>query len=269
MVVSPPPPHVLAAFGATADPPELLSGGSGSAYRSGDIVLKPVGNTAEASFIATTFEQLRVSGMRVARPVRSSDGRWVVAGWSAGRFVSGRWEPRHSDIIRCSLALHSALAHLPQPRFLRERMNLHSWADRLAWGEGVDEFGQLGEGHGARLMSDLAAGRRPVDLPSQVVHGDMFGNVLFAGSAPPAVIDITPYWRPVSWAAAVVAVDALSWGGAPNDLLDEWTELPQWPQMLRRALMFRLGVSLADPRTTPSSLVQILSAAEAIAPHLD
>ena len=43
------------------------------------MVVKPVDNTAEASWIAATFEQLRVSGIRVARPVRSSDGRWVVA----------------------------------------------------------------------------------------------------------------------------------------------------------------------------------------------
>jgi uncharacterized protein (TIGR02569 family) len=269
LVSTPPPAHVLAAFGAGSAQPENLSGGRGLAFRCGDVVFKPVENTAESSWIAATFEQLRVSGIRVARPVRSSDGRWVVAGWSAQRFVSGRVEPRYNEIIETSLVLHEALAAVPNPRYLRDRSDLYSWADRLAWGEPVKGPWELGDGHGARLFHELAIGRKPVDLPMQVVHGDMFGNVLFAGSAPPAVIDITPYWRPAVWSAAVIAVDALSWGGAQTELLEDWSDLPEWPQMLLRALMFRLAVSLSHPRSTPSSMVEMLSAAELIRPFLD
>ena len=268
-VSTPPPAHVLAAFGAGAISPEQLPGGRGLAYRCGDIVFKPVDNTAEASWIATTFEQLRISGIRVARPVRSSDGRWVVAGWSAQRFVSGRVEPRYNEIIETSLILHEALAGVPNPRYLRDRNDLYSWADRLAWGEPVTDDRTLGDGHGARLFDELAIGRKPVDLPGQLVHGDLFGNVLFAGSAPPAVIDMTPYWRPAVWSAAVIAVDALSWGGAQTELLQDWSHLPEWPQMLLRALMFRLAVSLSHPRSTPESLVEMLTAAEIIRPFVD
>jgi uncharacterized protein (TIGR02569 family) len=269
LVPTPPPTHVLAAFGAGSATPERLPGGRGLAFRCADIVLKPVDNTAESSWLAATFEQLRVSGIRVARPVRSSDGRWVIGGWSAQRFVSGRVEPRYDEVIETSLLLHEALADVPSPRYLRDRDDLYTWADRLAWGEEMDARWDLGGGHGARLLDELAVGRKPVDLPPQVVHGDMFGNVLFAGSAPPAVIDITPYWHPASWAAAVIAVDALSWGGAQTELLQQWAHLPEWPQMLLRALMFRLAVSLAHPRSTPSSLVEMLSAAEIIRPFLE
>lgn len=268
LVPTQPPAHVLAAFGAAATP-EQLPGGRGLAFRCADMVLKPVDSTAEASWVAATFEQLRVSGVRVARPVRSSDGRWVVAGWCAQRFVSGRVEPRYSDIIETSLTLHQAMTGVPQPRYLRDRDDLYSWADRLAWGEPVSRRWALPDGHGARLFGELARARSEVGLPDQVVHGDMFGNVLFAGTAPPAVIDITPYWRPASWAAAVIAIDALSWGGAPTELLEEWAHLPEWPQMLLRALLFRLSVSLTHPRSTPSSLVEVLSAADIIRPYLD
>lgn len=269
LVPSQPPAHVLAAFGAGSVAPEQLPGGRGLAFRCADMVLKPVDNTAEASWVAATFEQLRVSGVRVARPVRSSDGRWVVAGWSAQRFVSGRVEPRYSEIIETSLTLHQALAVIAQPRYLRDRDDLYSWADRLAWGEPVSRRWELPDGHGARLFAELSSARTGVDLPDQVVHGDMFGNVLFAGTAPPAVIDITPYWRPAAWAAAVIAVDALTWGGAATDLLEEWAHLPEWPQMLLRAVLFRLAVSLTHPRSTPSSLVDMLSAAQVIRPYLD
>jgi uncharacterized protein (TIGR02569 family) len=263
-----PPDHVLRAFSVPAQPAELLEGGEGRTWRCGSIVIKPVDHPAEASWIAGTFEDLQVAGVRLARPVRSSDGRWVVAGWSAQRFVSGSPSPRPDEILLAAQALHEALAPVAEPRFLRERSSLYSWADRLSWGDIDDDDGRIGSGHGARLFTELAAGRRSVDLPSQVVHGDLYGNVLFAGTAPPAIVDITPYWRPTAWAAGVIAVDALV-GGAPIEILDDWDRWPCWKQMLRRALLFRLAISLAHPMTPPSALVTMLSSAERIAPYLD
>ncbi len=265
----PPPEHVLAAFGAATQQPELLGGADGRAWRCGEIVLKPVHDTAESSWLANTFESVQVPGVRLPRPVRSSDGRWVVSGWSAHRFVSGRHDARYDDIIAVGLRVHEALHAVPEPRFLRDRDDPLSWADRLAWGEIEDSDGRIGSGHGARLFLDLAAGRRPVRLPGQIVHVDMYEKVLFAGTAPPAVIDFTPSWRPASYAAAVAAVDALAWGGAPIELVDRWRELPEWPQMLRRALLFRLAVALARPLTSPDQLVPLLSTAERLGPTLD
>jgi len=267
-VSSPPPEHVRVAFGVVAATPVQLTGGRGRTWRCGDVVLKPIEDAAEASWLAGTMEQLRVDGIRVARPVRSSDGRWVVAGWTAQRFVSGRPGSRYDDIVKAGDALHRAMSAVQRPRLLDRRADLYSWSDRLAWGEITDD-GRLGDGHGARLYADIADGRRPVAAAAQLVHGDLFGNVLFAGSAPPAVIDITPYWRPTSWATAVVVVDAVTWGGADTVLLTQYSDLPDWSQVLRRAVMFRLAVSLAHPRTTPESLVEMLAAAEVIRPLLD
>jgi uncharacterized protein (TIGR02569 family) len=263
-----PPEHVRVAFGVVAATPQHLPGGQGRAWRCGDAVLKPVDDAAEASWLASTLEQLRVDGIRVARPIRSSDGRWVVAGWTAQRFVSGRPAPRYAEIVAAGDALHRALAGIPRPRFMDQRHDLYSWSDRLAWGPAAADPG-LGDGHGAQLYAELAAGRRAIDVPDQLVHGDLFGNVLFAGSAPPAVIDIAPYWRPTGWAAAVAVVDAVTWGGADTALLTEYQDRSDWPQLLRRAVMFRLAVSLAHPRTTPESLVEMLAAAELIRPLLD
>jgi len=31
---------------------------------------------------------------------------------------------------------------------------------------------------------------------NQLVHGDLYGTVLFIGTAAPGITDITPYWRP-------------------------------------------------------------------------
>jgi hypothetical protein len=38
--------------------------------------------------------------------------------------------------------------------------------------------------------------------------------VLFHDGLPPAIIDFTPYWRPVGYASAIVVADALVWEGA-------------------------------------------------------
>ncbi|MET0864795.1 MAG: TIGR02569 family protein [Nakamurella sp.] len=263
-----PPEHVLLAFGAVDGQPELLTGGQGRTWLCGSTVMKPVSNPAETSWLASTFEQVQVPGIRLARPIRSSDGRWVVSGWSAQRYVSGVRAPRHEQIREAATALHEAIAGVPRPRFLSTRTDLYSWADRLAWGEIHDDTGRVGSGHGARLFAELAADRRDVRTTSQLVHGDLFNNVLFAGDASPAIIDITPYWRPVGWAVAVIAVDALAWGEAPIEIMTEWRRWRDWPELLRRALLFRLAVTLAHPLTPPGELVTMLSTAERIAPHL-
>ncbi|MEP6979840.1 MAG: hypothetical protein ABJA16_03655, partial [Nakamurella sp.] len=72
-----PPDHVRSAFGVAGELPQLMAGGRGQTYRCGGVVLKPTTDAAEASWLAGIFEQLWVPGVRIARPVRSSDGRWV------------------------------------------------------------------------------------------------------------------------------------------------------------------------------------------------
>ena len=251
---------MCAAFGVSVEDLEPLhdigggSSGSGAVpvWRGGEVVLKPVPGPAEAAWVAQTLDALQVDGVRVARPLRSSDGRWVVAGWSATRFVAGRTEPRHDEVVAVSLRLHRATASLPRPRFLANRTDVWAMADRAAWGEADPS---LDGAKGGTLFDSLTGLRRPAPgLRDQIVHGDLFGNVLFAGSAPPAVIDFSAYWRPPEWAAAVVVVDALAWGGADDGLLDRWAELRQWPQALLRALLFRLAAHALYPRSTPASL---------------
>lgn len=233
------------------------------------MVLKPTSAPAEAAWIAATFENLRSEQLRLARPVRSSDGRWVIGGWTAQRFLSGRPDDRYLDILDAGDRLHALIAGVPRPRFLAQRDDLYAWADRLAWGEVEDLERRIGTGHAATLFGALADARGPVTAVAQVVHGDLFGNVLFAGSAPPAIVDITPYWRPVNWSAAVVVVDAICWGGATTELVEACADRDDWPEMLRRALLFRLGVSLGHPRSTTESLVEILSGAEVLQPYLE
>ena len=145
--------------------------------------------------------------------------------------------------------LHRGLAGLPRPAFLDARDDVWARADRAAWGEsGAGDRTALPE------VERLLAARRPLALPSQIVHGDLSGNVLFAEGLPPAVIDLSPYWRPAAYARAVVAVDARLWHGAGPGLTARAAE----PQLILRALLFRL-LCARDP------VAQALDAAPLVA----
>jgi uncharacterized protein (TIGR02569 family) len=240
---------VRAAFGAKESVPELI--GAGPQWRCDDIALRPVTNPAEASWVAQTLGDLTVPGLRIGRPLRSSDGRYVVGGWVAFRYVSGAAEARYDEMIATSLRLHKATAKLSVPRFLQNRADVFAMADRAA--AGVEEA-PLDPSLGGRLFDVLSASRRPLGLRSQVVHGDLFGNVLFDGDAAPGIVDFTAFHRPAEWAAAVLVVDALAWGGADDGLPKRWTHLPEWPQVLLHALLYRLAVHALHPHSTEQSM---------------
>jgi uncharacterized protein (TIGR02569 family) len=263
-----PPEHVRATFGLSEVTPVSLGDRDGG-WRLGDVVLSPVADHARAAWSAKVRETLKVDGLRVARPVRATDGRYVVSGWRADTFLEGIPEPRHDEVVSVSLRLHQATAKLERPRFLVQPpvapwvdVDVFVAADRAAW-EAVPLRSLRAGGiplattpdgqRSLELIGQLATLRKPVQTPAQLVHGDLFGTVLFAGVYPPGLTDITPYWRPAPWAAGVIVVDALAWGGADDGLLERWSDLPEWPQMLLRATMFRLAVHALHPRSMPEA----------------
>ncbi len=91
----------------------------------------------------------------------------------------------------------------------------------------------------AKHVARLAAARRPLDASDQLIHGDLIGNVLFAEGLPPAMIDLSPYWRPAPFAAAVVVADALVWEGADVALVAQTGHIDRFEQYLVRALIYR------------------------------
>lgn len=243
-----------------------LGSGWDGGWRIGEVVLSLIADHPRAAWSAKVRETLFVDGLRLARPVRSTDGRYVVAGWRADTFVAGVPEARHDEVISVGVRLHEATATLERPRFLTQNpvppwteVDVFTVADRAAWEDRPLQALPLGapqlpesedRRQAVELLAQMAGLRRATESPSQLVHGDLYGTVLFAGSAAPGITDMTPYWRPAPWAAGVAAVDALSWGEADDELIERWEELPEWPQMLLRALMFRLAVHAMHPRST-------------------
>jgi uncharacterized protein (TIGR02569 family) len=228
---------VLTGFALTASP-EPLPGGENRAWRVGDVVLKPVDvPDAQLEWQASLYESLRdEEQFRVPGVIRASDGTLVVEGWYATTFLPGRHvQRRWLDIVEVGEVFHAAIGSVRRPAFLDERTDPWSIGDRAAWGElPVAEIPETK--HLQRLLDHL----RPINAPSQLIHGDLTDNVSFDDELPPAVIDMSPYFRPLSFASAVIVADALVWEGADASLLEAFDAHVDFPQYLLRALIYRV-----------------------------
>jgi uncharacterized protein (TIGR02569 family) len=192
----PPPAQVLAAFEVRASP-EALSGGQATAWRAGDVVLKPLDMSIDAlRWQAGVLGAAEPDGFRVAPPLRTTEGELVVDGWTAWPMLAGAHAPRWADIVAVGERFHRALAGVERPAaVLDARPDGWAQADRIAWGERpAGRFARVPE------VAHLIAARTPVSAANQLIHGDLSGNVLFAEGLPPAVIDLSPYWRPPAYA---------------------------------------------------------------------
>jgi uncharacterized protein (TIGR02569 family) len=235
--MSAPSREVLEAFGVSGQP-TLLRGGMGRTWRVGDVVLKPVAGVLEHAWVCDVYDAWSEPEVRVPQPLRA-DGAWSFAGWGAHVLVPGENARAGDDpawFRRVADTFHVAVAGLPRPAFLEHRDDPWSFGDRVAW-EGV---APQGEPETVALVERALARLHPVDLPVQVIHGDLGGNVLRDGDRP-GVIDWPAYHRPKAWALAVIATDAVCWEGADTSLLDLWREDPAWPQLLLRAVIYRLA----------------------------
>jgi uncharacterized protein (TIGR02569 family) len=189
----------------------------------------------ELEWQAQIYPQIRWAGFRLARPRLAADGSLCVDGWCASEYVTGQHEQhRWEQIISVGERFHAALRAIPRPSFLDQRSDSWAISDRVAWGEiPASEFPHV------RHLPRLVFALRPVTAPSQLIHGDLTGNVLFDGQQPPAIIDFSPYWRPTAYASAIVIADALVWEGADSQVLDAVSHIDDFGQYLIRALIFR------------------------------
>lgn len=240
VVRTPPPADVIRAFGRRPEQLAPLSGGQGQSWRVDDLVLKPIEDADEAEWTADLLSRLPEVGFRSPRPVAATSfSSWTVDGWAAWSWLAGvhQKQGRWKDILDVGQAFHVALADVDRPEFLDRRTNPWAAGDLAAWGEAPRTCRHEDL---ATLVERFAATLRPLELRSQLIHGDLGGNVLFAPGLAPAVIDFTPYWRPAGFALAVVIVDAVAWEGAPVSIVDHVQHVKQLDQLIARAAIYRL-----------------------------
>jgi uncharacterized protein (TIGR02569 family) len=230
-----PSKHVITSFRARGTP-QRLAGGQGTSYLVGNTVLKRAENETEVRWIAETLSRIEEKRFRAPRYLTSTTGTFIVDGWIAyeflqGRHMKGRWKEKR----RVLEDFHNALAAVSMPSFFHERCDHYSLADKMAWGELEIKCHKRLQPAVKLLTSRI----KQIDLPNQIIQGDP-GNILFSPCAPPAIIDFSPYWRPVEFSLAVLIVDALVWEGASESIFQVFRDVVHLDQLLLRAELRRV-----------------------------
>ncbi|EJT49127.1 hypothetical protein A1Q1_01776 [Trichosporon asahii var. asahii CBS 2479] len=245
-----PTSDVLNAFGLTG-PLRLMEGGREPVYATSDdsAVLKRAKEDCQR-FVGEVLDPLPQNGFRLARALRPKAGGWTCDGWGANELLPGKPREKLSteDVVRVLKA--GQVLHAATEGVKRELVPVedHAWAraDAAVWGEGEVA---VPEPWKALVNALVDFTRDEPDLgPSQLIHGDLSGNVLFApvsdsspsssGSGPrsaakhsgktpgwskqqqpdPGIIDFSPYFRPAAYALGIVIADALLWHGHGSEL---------------------------------------------------
>lgn len=233
------PGHVLTAFqiDASASPvTDNLSLAWGHGVRIGQHALVPAGE--HTHFSVTTRESLSVEGVRLARPLRSTDGRSSVGGWAVNVHDAGSLARRVDETTAAALRLADALSDLATPDVEAEPgtlTELYQRAEREAWSE-----------------SEAAHGPLEHPGPLQVGHIDMLGTTIYRGATAPMVTDLVPTAapRPHAYTAALTIVDGLIYQAVDTGILDRFAYLPDLWGLAARAVAFRRVLTDLHPEAT-------------------
>ncbi|KAF5625705.1 hypothetical protein F52700_9071 [Fusarium sp. NRRL 52700] len=260
----PPPPDVLDAFGAEGCLIHV-PGGRGLCYRTWQgILLRPSDDDKESEYISALCKsllELYPNEYRIAGPIPASESPsgYVCDGWTAWEYLEGKATPQGNfDIlIRACRAFHADVMKLAteKPMFLSMRQNRFTEADLVTWEEKkLDDVERINGDIMATIqpiLDQLLKLRQPFreEIKKQLVHGDLTGNVLFdpENNNPPAIIDITLYWRPAEYAEAIIVADGLIWLNEDRKLVEMFGTDHTRIQLLMRALYWRCLCFAIDP----------------------
>lgn len=254
-----------------------MTGGRGFCYLVAGTVLKPSDGDVEAQWIAELATNLLARSpsayrLSIPRPVRKHPGSFISEGWTASSFVSGTAIAKSStgstspydSIFRASRAFHTDVADLvrEKPEVITNAVpNRWREADSVVWGEKtldqVDNVDVETLLLFQPLLDRLSLAKKPLPeggpAAPQLIHADLTGNVLLSDGQhsddAPAIIDLTPFWRPAAYAEAIVVSDGLAWCGAGRELVELYGTDEVRAQLLVRAMYWRCLTYAIDPDT--------------------
>lgn len=272
--MSPPPPEIIQAFGLQGLP-KPLAGGRGLCYLVDGVVFKPSDGDVEAQWaaeLATSLLTRSPSSYRLSRPqpVQDQPDRFVFGGWTASSFIAGTAISKSSTestrpyeaIFRASRAFHADVADLvrEKPAAITHHVPANRWreADSVTWGvkalERVERVDAAVLARFRPLLDRLGRALKPLPRDDgdgaarfQLIHADLTGNVLLLSGEAPAIIDMTPSWRPAAYAEAIVVADGLAWCGAGRELVEMYGTGELRAQLLVRAMYWRCLTFAIDP----------------------
>ncbi|MBP3088754.1 TIGR02569 family protein [Corynebacterium sp. sy017] len=248
------PDHVRDAFHASHASAHILDVAWGYGWRVDDLVLSAVTRHDHSAWSARIREKLNVHGLRIVRPVRATDGRFISAGWCANTFVEGKIEPRVDETVAAALRLDTMLGQLDIPDFFHEPdptdifalADVHAWLPNPAHTLTFDQEIPT-QRLAAELVTQLAPYFSLIDAPRQVNHADMMATTIYAGSQAPVLTELVGVARPYGYSAALAIIDALLIGATDEKIIDRFAHIAHRDQLLLRALTYRICLHAYHP----------------------
>ncbi|KQB87566.1 TIGR02569 family protein [Corynebacterium lowii] len=235
------PDQVAAVFHAEGAEPTPLGSAWDHGWRIGTVALsRAVG--PHVAWSARVRDRLDVPGLKVARPVRSTDGRFVAGGWRASTFQEGSLVARVDETIVAALRLEAALVGVSE-RPDTGGDDIFSVADRCAWSPDVGAVDmELMDARLREVIQDLRAAREDIDAPVCIGHADMLGTTIYAEGEGPVLTDLVGVLRPHGYTAVQAMVDALLIEATDEGVFERFSHIPEAEQLAVRAVLYRAYV---------------------------
>jgi uncharacterized protein (TIGR02569 family) len=232
--------EILADFGI-AGPFEKLTGGQGNSVRVGNFVLKPIEEPDKYSWTGAVLELISSHDLEISKPIRSLSGNFVQNGYGVTQFIEGEFYPGEIGMkIKACRLLHKLVESIKQPPQWSTWTSPWQWANQVA----SDEIEPPGDSdiRSISLIKKIKLHYKPVNLPVQLIHSDLAGNILF-NKFNPVVIDFSPDFRPAAYAEILLITDSIAWYEQPLESLfiTDYSE-EMLIQLALRAVVFRLAV---------------------------
>lgn len=248
---------ILEAFGIEGEMVKL-EGGQNTSVKVGDYVLKPVGDPIYAEWVLSVFDGLQSDKYRISRPIRAFNGKYIYRG-----FMACSYEPaedchgRLTDKIQVAKALNEDL-HSFSYEGSPKSNDPWSKSHRIVWGESLPEhMDDEVKAHLEPLLNKLSC-RKKDDF--QILHSDLYGNILFHDDLSPLVIDFSPTIGPAEYAIAIMICDGIAWDGCDISYLNNIEE----KELILRASLFRLITIALVPELTKDRFFEEVKAYERI-----
>lgn len=270
-----PPEHVVAAFYShTGRAPHPVPAGRAWDYgwKVGNIVFSPV-EGHQAAWSARVREAIRPEGVRCARPLRSADGRVMVAGWRASSFEPGRPEERVDETVAAALRLDDALRSITEFPDL-SASDVFARADRAAWaitpgGNLLPDSEPLDDGLSVDMLRRI---QERLEIPGeefenlQVTHTAMLDTTIYHDLRTPVVTDIVGAVRPYGYTAALTIVDALIAQACHADIINRFNHIPDLYELVLRGFAYRIYVHELLENPSSQGISRMFEALETVCP---
>lgn len=226
---------------------QVLKGGQNESIKVGDLVIKPVHEKEKYLWLSEVLGEINFENLRVATPLKSKGGNFIEDSFGATPYFEAQfYNSKLEEKLDACRELNSKVAGIRKPKEYNKWESPWTKAQSLAWSHKISSPLLPKE------IEELIRLRTTLNLPEQLIHVDLAGNILFDEEGNPIIIDFTPGFYPKEYSEVLLLIDSIAWYQASMEALHLLNlEKDIQDQLILRALIFRLSVPLflhTDPK---------------------